>query len=155
MNAHERFELTRRRVARLNEVKALIMYGCDDWRPEHIRAKTDKPDPTANEAMHRVDVLGEQLDELKREQDELESFIGVTLTIIAQVRAGFGEIYADVLDARYIDNEKWPSIAERYESNHENREKVTVRTVQNWAAIACDWVDSVGVSRLLNGEVEI
>lgn len=155
MNAHERFELTRRRIARLNEVKALIMYGCDDWRPEHIRAKTDKPDPTANEAAFRVDVLGEQLDELKREESELESFIGVTLAIIAQVRAGFGEIYADVLETRYIDNEKWPSIAERYESNHENREKVTVRTVQNWAAIACDWVDSVGVSRLLNGEVEL
>ena len=155
MNAHERFERTRRSVARLNEVKLLIMYGCDDWRPAHIRAKTDKPDPTANEAMHRVDVLGEQLDELKREQDELESFIGVTLTIIAQVRAGFGEIYADVLEARYIDNEKWPDIADKYESNHENREKVTVRTVQNWAAVACDWVDSVGVSRLLNGDIEL
>lgn len=155
MNAQERFELTRRRIARLNEVKALIMYGCDDWRPEHIRAKTDKPDPTANEAAFRVDVLGEQLDELKREEHELEQFIGVSLAIIAQVRAGFGEIYADVLEARYIDNEKWPSIAERYESNHENRGKVTVRTVQNWAAIACDWVDSVGVSRLLNGEIEI
>lgn len=155
MNAQERFELTRRRIARLNEVKALIIYGCDDWRPEHIRAKTDKPDPTANEAAYRVDVLGEQLDELKREEHELEQFIGVSLAIIAQVRAGFGEIYADVLEARYIDNEKWPSIAERYESNHENREKVTVRTVQNWATIACDWVDSVGVSRLLNGEVEL
>lgn len=155
MNAQERFELTRRRIARLNEVKALIMYGCDDWRPEHIRAKTDKPDPTANEAAFRVDVLGEQLDELKREEHELEQFIGVSLAIIAQVRAGFGEIYADVLEARYIDNEKWHDIAERYESSHESREKVTVRTVQNWAAIACDWVDSVGVSRLLNGEVEL
>lgn len=155
MNAHKRFELTRRRIARLNEVKALIMYGCDDWRPEHIRAKTDKPDPTANEAAFRVDVLGEQLDELKREESELEQFIGVSLAIIAQVRAGFGEVYADVLEARYIDNEKWPDIADKYESNHENREKVTVRTVQNWAAVACDWVDSVGVSRLLNGEVEL
>ena len=155
MNARERFERTRRSVARLNEVKLLIIYGCDDWRPAHIRAKTDKPDPTANEAAFRVDVLGEQLDELKREEHELEQFIGVTLAIIAQVRAGFGEIYADVLEARYIDNEKWPSIAERYESNHENREKVTVRTVQNWAAIACDWVDSVGVSRLLRGETDI
>ena len=115
MNAHERFERTRRSVARLNEVKLLIMYGCDDWRPAHIRAKTDKPDPTANEAMHRVDVL----------------------------------------EARYIDNEKWPDIADKYESNHENREKVTVRTVQNWAAVACDWVDSVGVSKLLKGEIEL
>ena len=155
MNARERFELTRRRIARLNEVKLLIMYGCDDWRPQHIRAKTDKPDPTANEAIHRADVLAEQLAELKREEFELEQFIGVSLAIIAQVQAGFGEIYADVLEARYIDNEKWPSIAERYESKHENKEKVTVRTVQNWAAVAFDWVDSVGVSRLLNGDVEL
>ena len=147
MNAHERFERTRRSVARLNEVKLLIMYGCDDWRPAHIRAKTDKPDPTANEAMHRVDVLGEQLDELKREQDELESFIGVTLTIIAQVRAGFGEIYANLLEWHYIDGRTWTNISEDT--------GIKRSTCYYLRDIACDWVDSVGVSRLLNGEIEI
>lgn len=147
MNAHERFERTRRSVARLNEVKLLIMYGCDDWRPAHIRAKTDKPDPTANEAMHRVDVLGEQLDELKREQDELESFIGVTLTIIAQVRAGFGEIYANLLEWHYIDGRTWTNISEDT--------GIKRSTCYYLRDIACDWVDSVGVSRLLNGEVEL
>lgn len=147
MNAHERFERTRRSVARLNEVKALIMYGCDDWRPEHIRAKTDKPDPTANEAAFRVDVLGEQLDELKREQDELESFIGVTLTIIAQVRAGFGEIYANLLEWHYIDGRTWTNISADT--------GIKRSTCYYLVDIAFDWVDSVGVSRLLNGEVEL
>lgn len=147
MNAHERFERTRRSVARLNEVKLLIMYGCDDWRPAHIRAKTDKPDPTANEAMHRVDVLGEQLDELKREQDELESFIGTTLTIIAQVRAGFGEIYADVLEWHYIDGRTWTNISEGT--------GIKRSTCYYLRDIACDWVDSVGVSKLLKGDIEL
>ena len=147
MNAQERFELTRRRIARLNEVKALIMYGCDDWRPEHIRAKTDKPDPTANEAAYRVDVLGEQLDELKREQDELESFIGVTLAIIAQVRAGFGEIYANLLEWHYIDGRTWTNISEDT--------GIKRSTCYYLRDIACDWVDSVGVSKLLKGEIEL
>ena len=147
MNAHERFERTRRSVARLNEVKLLIMYGCDDWRPAHIRAKTDKPDPTANEAMHRVDVLGEQLDELKREESELESFIGVTLTIIAQVRAWFGEIYANLLEWHYIDGRTWTNISEDT--------GIKRSTCYYLVDIAFDWVDSVGVSRLLNGEVEL
>ena len=147
MNARERFERTRRSVARLNEVKLLIMYGCDDWRPAHIRAKTDKPDPTANEAMHRVDVLGEQLDELKREQDELESFIGVTLAIIAQVRAGFGEIYANLLEWHYIDGRTWTNISEDT--------GIKRSTCYYLRDIACDWVDSVGVSKLLKGEIEL
>lgn len=147
MNAHERFERTRRSVARLNEVKLLIMYGCDDWRPAHIRAKTDKPDPTANEAMHRVDVLGEQLDELKREESELESFIGTTLTIIAQVRAGFGEIYANLLEWHYIDGRTWTNISEDT--------GIKRSTCYYLRDIACDWVDSVGVSRLLNGDIEL
>lgn len=147
MNAHERFEKTRCSVARLNEVKLLIMYGCDDWRPEHIRAKTDKPDPTANEAAYRVDVLGEQLDELKREEYELEQFIGVSLAIIAQVRAGFGEIYANLLEWHYIDGRTWTNISEDT--------GIKRSTCYYLRDIACDWVDSVGVSRLLNGEVEL
>ena len=147
MNARERFELTRRRIARLNEVKLLIMYGCDDWRPQHIRAKTDKPDPTANEAMHRVDVLSEQLDELKREEQELESFIVVTLTIIAQVRAGFGEIYANLLEWHYIDGKTWTMI-------HADT-GIKRSTCYYLADIAFDWIDSVGVSRLLKGDVEV
>lgn len=147
MNAHERFERTRRSVARLNEVKLLIMYGCDDWRPEHIRAKTDKPDPTANEAAYRVDVLGEQLDELKREEHELESFIGITLAIIAQVRAGFGEIYANLLDWHYIDGRTWTNISADT--------GIKRSTCYYLVDIAFDWIDSVGVSRLLKGEMDV
>ena len=147
MNARERFERTRRSVARLNEVKLLIMYGCDDWRPAHIRAKTDKPDPTANEAAFRVDVLGEQLDELKREEAELESFIGTTLAIIAQVRAGFGEIYANLLEWHYIDGRTWTNISEDT--------GIKRSTCYYLRDIACDWVDSVGVSQLLRGKTEI
>ena len=156
MNARERFEATRRAIPRFNEIKLLLMYDGEDWKPPLNRTRTtDTSDPTANRAIFNVDERAEMLEALRKEERELTQFIGESLVIIAAVREGFGDKYADVLDARYIDNEKWTDIAKRYESNHQGKETITTRTVQNWACVALDWVDSVGVSRLLRGEVDV
>ena len=155
MDVRERFERTRKAVVRLDEVKALIMYDCDDWKPPGIKAPTETSDPTASRAIYTVDELCVKLEALRAEERELEQLIGESLAIIGAVRAGLGDKYADVLDARYIDGDKWQDIADRFESSHENKDTVKPRTVQNWAQVAFDWVDSVGVSRLLRGEVDV
>ena len=155
MNARERFEATRKAVKRLAEVQALIMYDCDDWKPPGVKARHETSDPTANRAIYNVDELAEKLAALRAEESELIALIGESGEIICAVRAGFGDKYADVLEARYIDCEKWQTIADDYESNHKGKNKVNQRTVQNWAQVAFDWIDSVGVSRLLRGEVDV
>lgn len=131
------------------------MYDGDDWTPPAIKAHNEQSDPTANRAIYAVDTLGDKLDALHAEERELETLIGETLAIIEGVRDGFGEKYADVLDAHYIDGETWAQIAECYESPHEGKETVSKWTVRGWAHVALDWIDSVGVSRLLRGESEI
>ena len=147
MKARERFEHTRRCVKRLNEVKLLIMYDCDDWKPQDIRIKHQVSDPTANRAAYNVDELGDKLEALRKEEQELLEFIGVSLAVIGAVKLGFGEVYATVLEARYIDCWKWAQIREEY--------GIPKSTGHYLLDIAFDWVDSVGVSRLLNGDVEV
>jgi hypothetical protein len=100
-----------------------------------------------------VDEVSEKLEALKQEESELESFIGESLAIINAVEIGLGEEYAIVLDSRYIDLWKWKDIAKLF-TNAKN-ETVATRTVQNWAQIAFDWIDSVGISRLLKGDTEL
>lgn len=133
----------------------LLMYEGDDWKPEGVRASTDTPDPTASRAIYAVDELADKLDALRAEERELTDLIGESIVIIEAVKRGFGEKYADVLDAHYIDGETWAQIAECYESPHEGKETVSKWTVRGWAHVALDWIDSVGVSRLLRGEVEV
>ena len=147
MDARERFKHTRRCIARLNEVKLLIMYECDDWKPSEVKSKHQISDPTATKATYNVDELGEKLEALRKEEQELEEFIGVSLVIIKAVRNGFGEIYATVLDARYIDCKKWSEIRDEY--------GIPKSTGHYLLDIAFDWIDSVGVSRLLKGDVEV
>lgn len=147
MSARARFELTRDYVRRLHEIKLLIMYGCDDWKPPRVKARHEMSDPTANRAVYNVDELGEKLDALRQEEAELEEFIGTSLAIIHAVRKGFGEVYANLLEWRYIDGWKWKRIHE---------EKGITRNVGYYLLnIAFDWIDSVGVSRLLRGENEL
>ena len=147
MNARERFQRTRRSIARLNEVKLLIMYDCDDWKPSEVRAKHQVSDPTGNKAAYNVDELGEKLDALRREEQELTELIGTSLAVIQAVRQGFGEIYATILEARYIDCMKWQEIRDEY--------GIPKSTGHYLLDIAFDWIDSVGVSRLMKGEVEV
>ena len=151
--ARDRFEHTRDCVKRLKEVQLLIMYECDDWQPPNVKAKGAISDPTATRAIAMVDELSVKLEALKQEESELESFIGESLAIINAVEIGLGEEYAIVLDSRYIDLWKWKDIAKLF-TNAKN-ETVATRTVQNWAQIAFDWIDSVGISRLLKGDTEL
>lgn len=147
MNAKERFKRTRQAVKRLDEVHALIMYECDDWKPPQVKTKTDKSDPTANKAIYNVDELGEKLEALRKEEAELTDFIGVSLAIIQAVRDGFGEIYANLLDWYYIDGLTWMQISEDT--------GIKRSTCYYLRDIAFDWIDSVGVSRLLRGEMDV
>lgn len=147
MNAKERFEATREAVPRLNDVHLLLMNDCEDWKPPGIKSKTDKSDPTANKAIYNVDELGEKLAALRKEEAELTEFIGTSLAIISSVSAGLGNTYANLLEWRYIDNWKW----ERIEKDC----GIAKSSGHYLLDIAFDWIDSVGVSRLLKGEVEV
>lgn len=142
MSARERFVQTRKAVIELDSIKALIMTDGDDWKPPgvHVHGVSD---PTASRAIRNVDEWGEQLAELRKREAELEHFIGTTLAIIEAVRSGLGSDYADILDARYIDCLTWAQM------------DMPKSTGKMKVAIAFDWIDSIGISKLLRGEVEV
>jgi hypothetical protein len=146
-DARARFESCKRAVVRLREVQLAIMNDCDDWRPPSVSSKHSMSDPTANRAVWRVDELGEQLAALKAEEVELTGEIGEALVVIRAVRDGLGGKYADVMEWRYIDLMKWEAIEHDY-----GIAKTTGHYLLN---IAFDWVDSMGISRLLKGETEV
>ena len=142
MTARERFVQTRSAVVELNNIKALIMSDGDDWKPPGVKVHAVS-DPTASRAIRNVDEWGEQLAELRKRESELEHFIGTTLAIIEAVRSGLGSDYADILDARYIDCLTWAQM------------DMPKSTGKMKVAIAFDWIDSIGISKLLRGEVEV
>ena len=142
MSARDRFVQTRSAVIELNNIKALIMSDGDDWKPPGVKVHAVS-DPTALRAIRNVDEWGEQLAELRKREAELEHFIGTTLAIIEAVRSGLGSDYADILDARYIDCLTWAQM------------DVAKSTGKMKVAIAFDWIDSIGISKLLRGEVEV
>ena len=146
MSARERFVQTRSAVVELNNIKALIMSDGDDWKPPGVKGHAVS-DPTASRAIRNVDEWGEQLAELRKRESELEHFIGVSLQIIEAVRDGLGDTYAQLLDARYIDDEPWAHIQERLNINKKRGSYLL--------NIAFDWIDSVGVSRLLRKDYEV
>ena len=146
MTARDRFVQTRQYVIELDNIKALIMAEGDDWKPPGVKSQ-GVSDPTAAKAIRNVDEWGEQLVELRKREAELEHFIGTTLAIIEAVRDGLGDTYAQLLDARYIDDEPWAHITDDY--------GITRQYGHYLMNIAFDWIDSVGVSRLLRGEYEV
>lgn len=146
MDAKTRFDRTREAVKRLDEINLLIMFD-DDWHPEGVRASNETSDPTANRAIYIVDEREEELKALLAEQCELQDFIGVSLVIIDGVRDGFGEIYATLLDHRYIDTWTWRCIHDEL--------GITRDRGRYLLDVAFDWIDSVGVSRLLRGEMDV
>ena len=146
-NAKERFEQVKRAVARLHEVQLMIMNDCDDWRPPSVSSRHAISDPTANKAIRHVDELEGKLSTLRAEETELIDFIGEALVIIHAVREGLGVKYADVLEWRYIDCMTWEYICDEYD--------VTRQTCHNWINIAFDWIDSIGITRILAGDLEI
>lgn len=147
MNAKERFERTRKAITRLDEIKLLIMYGCDDWKPPDVPNRHQTSDPTALQAIYRVDELGEKLAALRFEEAELESFIGETLAILHAVNTGFGEIYALLLERRYVDGQTWQEI---YDDTGIKKSKG-----HYLLNIVFDWIDSVGMARILGGKYEL
>jgi dihydrofolate reductase len=146
MDARTRFERTRAARKRLDEINLLIMFD-DDWHPEGVRASNETSDPTANRAIYIVDEREEELKALLAEQCELQDFIGLSLVIIEGVRDGFGEIYATLLDHRYIDVWTWRRIHDEL--------GITRDRGRYLLDVAFDWIDSVGVSRLLAGKTEL
>ena len=142
MSARDRFVQTRSAVVELNNIKALIMSDGDDWKPPGVKVHAVS-DPTASRAIRNVDEWGEQLAELRKRESELEHFIGTTLAIIEAVRSGLGSDYADILDKRYIDCLTWQQM------------DMPKSTGKMKVAIAFDWIDSIGISRLLREDYEV
>ena len=146
MSARDRFEQTRKAVVELAAIQALIAVNGEDWRPDGIKAGT--PDPTANRAIYNVDVLGVKIEEWRKREAELVKFIGATIRIISGVRRGLGDAYASILEQRYIDGVTWSDV--RYDGR-----KVPKSTGKLRAAVAFDWIDSIGVAGIFGGEYEI
>lgn len=138
MDARATFERTRRDVQRLRDVSTMLMYDCDDWKPEQP-GRTGTSDPTMTMAMKR--------DKLESERDALVDRIGRSLVLIQRVRDGLGEKYASVLEWRYIDGDLWHDIT------HDHR--VPRTTARDRRDVALDWVDSIGIDKLLREDYEI
>jgi len=147
MTAKERFEQTRRAVDRLEAVKLLIMNDGRDWMPPTNGRGGSISKPTEQQAIYNVDELADKLAALRQEEAELEDLIGTSLAIISAVAKGFGEVYATLLEARYIDCLTWTQIHGGY--------GIAKSTGHYLLDIAFDWIDSMGVSRLLRGEVDV
>lgn len=147
MSARERFAQTRKAVIELCSIKALIMSGGEDWKPPNVKAQ-GVSDPTAARAIRNVDELADKLEALRKREAELEEFIGVTLGIIEAVRKGLGEDYARLLEARYIDDLPWKHISDQMQDMTRQRGHYMMN-------IAFDWIDSLGVARLLRGDYEL
>ena len=146
MSARDRFVATRKAVIELDNIHALIMSEGDDWKPPGVHVK-GIADPTASRAIRNVDEWQDQLAELRRREEELTSYIGTTLAVIEGVRNGFGEIYATLLEHRYIDVWTWAQIYDEYGIKRQYGHYLI--------NIAFDWIDSVGVSRILNEDLEL
>ena len=147
MGARERFELTRKAVIELDAIHLRIMYQGEDWKPDNVKAPGIS-DPTASAAIHNVDVWEEELTELRKREGELTAFIGLTLAIIRAVRDGLGNEYASIIEQRYIDCLPWRDVVVNGQTVKKSTGKLRV-------SIVCDWVDSIGLTRLLRGDVEV
>ena len=146
-NAKVRLQQVKEAVYRLHEVQLLIMNDCDDWRPQVVGGRRQFPNPTANAAIHRIDYVENALKALRAEESELTEIIGRALVVIQAVRDGLGDKYAEVLEWRFIDCLSWSRIRDDY--------GVAKQTGYRRVNVACDWVDSIGVTRIFAGDLEI
>ena len=147
MTARERFTQTRKAVIELNQIKLSIMYQGEDWKPDNIRVP-GVSDPTANAAIHNVDEWESKLPILRKREEELEAFIGLSLVIIKAVKNGLGREYAEILEQRYIDCLPWRDV-------EIDGEKVKKSTGKMRVSVAFDWIDSIGITRLMRGDYEV
>lgn len=146
MGARERFVQTRDAVVELATIRATIEVGGEEWRPADVR-KPGTSDPTAAKAIRNVDEWDAQLAELRKREAELVNIISTTQDIVRAVGEGFGEVYAMLLEHRYIDVWTWHDIHER--------SGITRQYGHYLIGIAFDWIDSVGISRLLKDDYEV
>ena len=147
LSMRERLNQTKKDVKRLNDIHLQIMFECDDWKPPFVKTKSDKSDPTANRAVYNVDELESKLNSLRAEESELLEHIGFTLRIIDGVRKGLGVKYAEIIEMRYIDLLSWRYIRKTI--------GVPKSSGYDMISIACDWVDSIGVAKIISGDYEI
>ena len=147
MTARERFARTRRYVLEHHQIQLAIMYEGDDWKPDNVKVP-GVADPTANAAIRNVDEWGAKLESLNKRKDELEHYIGTSLAIINAVRNGLGHDYARLLEQRYIDCLEWRDVELDGKPVKKSTGKLKV-------GVAFDWIDAIGVSRLLKGEYEV
>ena len=146
-SAKQIFEDTRSAVSRLHDVQLALMNRCEEWRPPSARSRSAKPDPTAHAAIYNVDELEGKLSALRQEESELLDKIGIALVLVEAVRAGLGDKYALALELHYIDRVTWD----------EAEERLGVSKVTGWRYIdiACDWIDSIGFTKITAGDYEI
>ena len=144
MTARDRFTQTRQYVIELDTIKARLSEHGEEWQPEQVHV-SGTSDPTANQAVYNVDVLGDVLDELRKREAWLENFIGVSLMVIDRVSKGLGEQYASILEQRYIDCLTWKNVSMG----------CSVSTGKRMLNVAFDWIDSLGLTKLERGDYEI
>lgn len=134
-------------VIRLHDVQLMIMNDCDDWRPPSVSAHHSIANPTANAAIRHVDETSPMIVALYAEKKDLELFIGESLVIIRAVRNTLGDKYADLLEWRYIDCVSWGYIKDEYD--------IAKTTGQRMETIAFEWIDSLGITRILAGDLDL
>lgn len=131
----------------MRDVQIAIMNDCDEWRPPSVSSKHAISDPTASAAIRRVDEIDGRLAALRAEEAELIDLIGETLAIIQAVRDGLGDKYADVLEWRFIDCVAWACIHDEH--------GLAKQTGRDRISVAFDWIDSIGITRILADDLEI
>lgn len=89
--------------------------------------------PTESRALWLVTEGAAWEQRLVDERERLTYVVGCALVLVEYVRDGLGETYADVLDARYVDEMEWHEVAERvgYSEPHAKR----------LGYVALDWLD--------------
>ena len=137
------FEAVGKAVDAIARIDEQLMFGIEGvTRKPGMGPKPVTGDPTASAALF-AESAHARLDDLKAERESMELTVGAGLAVIEGVRAGLGERYADVLDARHVDKLTWDECADRA--------GVSKMTAIRDALTAYEWVDSVGWRRAIEG----
>lgn len=131
-------ESVRDAVGRLERVRLLIETGGDDWRAPSVKG-SGISDPTAARALARMKAL----EGLEAEQAELEAVADWGRRLISGIGRGLGIKYAQTLEGYYLGRLSWAEVARRL--------GVSKSTALLWRDTACEWADSVGHARAMEG----
>ena len=131
-------EQARRAHSRIEELNAIIAEGGFDWRPDAGHS-SQVGNPTESQALASMVLLAREHAELQ----QLFELVGECLRIIAGVRTGLGEQYADVLDCYYVDAMAWADVATELQ--------ITEQWARSLRNVAVEWAESMGLARVLTG----